>query len=218
MLADNPQQHRFASRNADPKHLMNSGSTISLLTGGKINPIAQQQRQGGPTNRSSHSFFGSWASKFRSKQPVLDEKLQEMFMKSRTISQTLSIANTVTRRPITLSRDAVVQTVKNMGGIHSVLQHPQREVPDDEEVTGFRNGEDENPDSRDPCTTKRNGIDGNHISKDRGSGGDNLKDIDTGECIAFPGCTHIDEIQIMLDHVARTYFTSWCSICLSKRR
>ena len=46
----NIQEHKFASRFADPNHPVNSGHPIALLTGGLINPKAAQeklQRQGG---------------------------------------------------------------------------------------------------------------------------------------------------------------------------
>ena len=46
-----PQEHRFASRFGDPNHPVNSGSLISLVTGGHINP---SNRESAPQNRRHH--------------------------------------------------------------------------------------------------------------------------------------------------------------------
>jgi hypothetical protein len=45
MLAMNPEDQKFAGRFADPNHAANSGSLVSLLTGGKINPNALRERR-----------------------------------------------------------------------------------------------------------------------------------------------------------------------------
>lgn len=47
LAAANPAQHTFASRYADPNHPVNSGSPISLLTAGYINPKAMRGIGGG---------------------------------------------------------------------------------------------------------------------------------------------------------------------------
>ena len=196
VLADNAQQHKFASRHADPKHPMNSGSTISLLTGGTINPKAQQQRQEGPLNKSSHSLVGSWASKFRSNQPVLEEKLQENLReesdhKSDAQHSKHSHASSDNVESRRRSADR-----KEYGDNRSVLQHPQRGELDDEEIIGFRDEEDQNPDLRDPCATKGNGVDENHIPKDRGSGGRFSRMLTPVSAIASLGCTNSGEFRL----------------------
>ena len=43
----NTQEHKFASRYADPNHPVNSGSPIALLTGGVINPKSRNQQEQG---------------------------------------------------------------------------------------------------------------------------------------------------------------------------
>ena len=191
VLTENAQQHKFASQHADPKHPMNSGSPISLLTGGTINPKAQQQRQGGPTK-----LVESLASKFRWNHPVLDEKLQENFLeesnhKSDVQHSEHSHASSDNVEPICRSADC-----KEHVEDRSVFQHPRRGEFDDRDVTGSRTGEDKNPDLRDPCPTKGNRIDEDHILKYRGSGGRISRMLTPVSATASLRFQHIGEIGL----------------------
>jgi hypothetical protein len=41
----NPQEIKFVSRYSDPNHPASSGSLISLVTGGHVNPVARKQQR-----------------------------------------------------------------------------------------------------------------------------------------------------------------------------
>ncbi len=61
----------FASRFSDPSHPANSGSLISLLTGGAVNPSARRQarRAGRQEHRSSRREYRDMRRVVRGKSP-----------------------------------------------------------------------------------------------------------------------------------------------------
>ena len=63
LAAANPAQHNFASRDADPNHPANSGSSTSLLTGGNIDPKARQQQGRGMSGGRGLGFGDAGAGR-----------------------------------------------------------------------------------------------------------------------------------------------------------
>jgi len=86
----NPQDIKFVSRYSDPNHPASSGSLISLLTGGHINPVSRkdQRRQLRREYQDQRRIMRGRAPRYQSKDPdepsgVIGKMLRQVCLKRR---------------------------------------------------------------------------------------------------------------------------------------